>query len=80
MHDERNYWFPAKRRGFGWGWGPPRTWQGWAVLVGFLLLLGLDVLIFPPDTHHAAFVLCALGLTALLLLICWIKGEPLGGD
>jgi hypothetical protein len=50
------------------------------VLVGFLLLLGLGVSIFPPDTHHAAFVLYALVLTALLLLICWIKGEPLGGD
>ena len=50
------------------------------MLVGFLLLLGLDVLIFPPDAHHTAFVLYAIVLTALLLLICWIKGEPLGGD
>jgi hypothetical protein len=24
------YWFPAKR--YGWGWGLPVTWQGWAVL------------------------------------------------
>ena len=31
MKDRDQYWFPAKRR--GWGWGPPTVWQGWAVLV-----------------------------------------------
>ena len=24
--DPPRYWFPAKR--YGWGWGPPSTWQG----------------------------------------------------
>ena len=28
--DRNQYWFPAKRK--GWGWGPPTVWQGWAVL------------------------------------------------
>ena len=27
-------WFPAKT--FGWGWGVPKTWQGWVALVGCL--------------------------------------------
>jgi hypothetical protein len=31
------YWFPAKRR--GWGWGPPHSWQGWVVLAAFFALL-----------------------------------------
>lgn len=31
------YWFPAKQ--YGWGWGLPNAWQGWAVLAGFGLLL-----------------------------------------
>ena len=33
----RKYWFPAKR--YGWGWGPPSAWQGWAVLVTYLVLV-----------------------------------------
>ena len=37
MDRERRYWFPAKR--FGWGWGPPATWQGWCVLLVFLALV-----------------------------------------
>ena len=31
-----NYWFPARR--YGWGWGLPATWQGWLVLAGYVLL------------------------------------------
>lgn len=27
---DRDPWFPAKTVGFGWG--PPRRWQGWVVL------------------------------------------------
>ena len=26
---EKEYWFPAKK--YGWGWGLPSTWQGWVV-------------------------------------------------
>ena len=38
MSDEtKRYWFPAKR--YGWGWGPPATWQGWAVLILWLAVL-----------------------------------------
>jgi len=33
MPQEQNYWFPAKR--YGWGWGIPVTWQGWAVMAIF---------------------------------------------
>ena len=61
--------FPAKA--YGWGWGIPGVWQGWAVLV----------------TYLAAFSFCAfrldglkkvsaqVGLTAALFALCWLKGE-----
>jgi hypothetical protein len=29
MPQDPEYWFPAKR--YGWGWGIPVTWQGWVV-------------------------------------------------
>ncbi len=37
MEGSKRVWFPAVR--YGWGWGPPVTWQGWLVLAGFLVLL-----------------------------------------
>jgi hypothetical protein len=39
MDQRGEYWFPAKR--YGWGWGPPRVWQGWVVLAIFFALLPL---------------------------------------
>ena len=37
MPQDPEYWFPAKR--YGWGWGLPATWQGWTVLAAFLILV-----------------------------------------
>ena len=31
MKKGKDIWFPAKK--FGWGWGLPKVWQGWVVLV-----------------------------------------------
>jgi len=68
------YWFPAKR--YGWGWGKPATWQGWAVLLGFcgLQLAGLRVFDLPAQA--LGFVLWTAVLSAVLLVICWRTGEP----
>lgn len=66
-------WFPAKR--YGWGWGLPVVWQGWAVLVIFGLLLAICAWIFPPQAEAVAFVVCTLLLSALLTLVCWLTGE-----
>ena len=30
MSNNKQYWFRAKR--YGWGWGLPIAWQGWVVL------------------------------------------------
>jgi hypothetical protein len=68
------YWFPAKT--YGWGWGLPSTWEGWSVLAVFVALVVAAVFLFPPRIEPAAFYACIVGLTALLVGICWLKGEP----
>ena len=37
------YWFPVKR--YGWGWGPPATWEGWAVLAAFVSARGRRIVL-----------------------------------
>lgn len=37
MSNIQKYWFSDKR--YGWGWGLPSAWQGWVVLVGYVLFL-----------------------------------------
>ena len=74
MSAEQKYWFPAKR--YGWGWGPPSCWQGWLVLAIYFGLLGMDVLVFPPDRELHLFLVFVACLSALLVGICWVKGEP----
>ncbi len=67
------HWFPAKR--FGWGWGLPIAWQGWAVLaVYFLLLVGGGAMLV-PRVGTEMFAVYAMCLSAVLLAVCWVKGE-----
>jgi hypothetical protein len=69
---DRRYWFPAKR--FGWGWGPPRTWEGWLfVVVWFAVLLAGTAL---RPGHPGRYVLFVVGMLAVMLAVCWAKGEP----
>jgi hypothetical protein len=67
-----SYWFPAKPSGFGWG--PPTSWQGWAFLIGWVLLLvsGSQSLGY---TNMSSIVFLA-GMIAFLLLVLFFKGEP----
>ena len=73
MRDRNRYWFPAKRR--GWGWGPPTVWQGWAVLAGILLANALAAVVLMPR-HIGGFLCFVLAMVLLMLLICSAKGEP----
>ncbi len=68
------YWFPAKR--YGWGWGPPATWQGWVVFVGYLALVLGGVPFVHVPRGSAIYIAYVLGLTVVLLAICWRTGEP----
>ncbi|ULU25923.1 hypothetical protein [Dyella terrae] len=74
MQGEQKYWFPAKR--YGWGWGFPTTWQGLLVLGAYIALLAGGGAWLKADHSHGWFVLYAAALTAVLLLVCWLKGEP----
>ena len=68
------YWFPAKR--YGWGWGPPRTWQGWLVLLGFFALLAAGALVFLPKLQTGYFLAYTTVLVAGLIAVCYLTGEP----
>lgn len=76
------YWFPAKR--YGWGWGLPSSWQGWVVFVGFLALVALGSVLFPPGSHAGWYIGYTLILSGAFVAIAWWKGEPTrwrwGGD
>jgi drug/metabolite transporter (DMT)-like permease len=72
--DDSRYWFPAKR--YGWGWGPPVAWQGWAVLAGFFTFVIAGIFLVPPQRSMPAFAGYMIALTVVLTAICWLKGEP----
>jgi hypothetical protein len=74
MSPTREYWFPAKR--YGWGWGFPVSWQGWMALIVYFLLLGVVVVLFQPARHPFAFGLLVTVLSLALEAVCWLKGEP----
>lgn len=72
----QHLWF--KRKLFGWGWTPV-TWQGWAVIGAYIVLV--SAFAFTIDESSPArevaftFIMPILFLTALLIRICYIKGE-----
>jgi hypothetical protein len=72
--NERKYWFPAKR--YGWGWGIPSSWQGWLVLAAFVALLVVGSFLFPPSAKLGAYLAYVAVLCGLLVGTCWLKGEP----
>ena len=71
---EPRYWFPAKR--YGWGWGLPSTWEGWAVF-GVYALVFAGGLVVERD-RPVGSVLVVLVDSAALVAVCWWKGEPPG--
>jgi hypothetical protein len=72
--DQKKYWFPAKR--YGWGWGLPSAWQGWVVLILFIMLMAFGAVLFPPDRHGISYGLFVCLCSLLLFVVCWWKGEP----
>lgn len=74
MGAHRKYWFPAKR--YGWGWSMPVTWQGWVVLLGYLVLVLAGTLFIDIRVQLERYILYVAALSAVLLIICWRTGEP----
>ncbi len=69
--NEKQFWFPTKT--YGWGWGPPNCWQGWVVLAVYAVLVCGGAFLVPEDV--ILFVAYAVFLTIVLTVVCWIKGE-----
>lgn len=73
MTDKKAAWFPAKEN--GWGWGKPTSWQGWGVIVGYLLSIALVSFWVDPKVDVLTWVgwvsVCTL---ALIGMYVW-KGE-----
>jgi hypothetical protein len=67
------YWFSAKR--YGWGWGLPAAWQGWVVLAAWVALLAALGPILALHSMPLFFVFMAV-MGAALVAVCWAKGEP----
>ncbi|MEN2469427.1 MULTISPECIES: hypothetical protein [Burkholderia] len=74
MNDTHQYWFLAKEH--GWGWGFPVLWQGWVVLLVYIASLVVVGNVFRPDRRPWAFFSAVMLLSALLVLVTWITGEP----
>ena len=65
MNAPKAYWFPAKRR--GWGWGFPTTWQGRAALAVFYGLIALGAATLLPHYGNMVFVVYC-GILCIVLI------------
>ena len=64
------YWFKPKAFGYG---ATPVTWQGWAVVAGFVALVGILVRWAMPQ--HPMFLVLLVPLTLALVWISWAKTD-----
>lgn len=74
MTAKDKYWFRAKR--YGLGWGLPCSWQGWVFFLTWVAVLGIGAVELIP-ARPFVFTLFLAGMTVILVLACYIKGEPL---
>ena len=54
----------------------PSSWQGWVVLASFAALAAAGFFMFPANERPGALFAYFAVLTAVLIAICWLKGEP----
>lgn len=73
---KKDYWF--KRKQYGWGW-VPATWQGWLVMLGYLVAMSLVAFTINEDSTEREivlmFVLPIFVLSVALILVCYKTGE-----
>ncbi len=73
MNEAPRYWFPAKR--YGWGWGPPVTWQGWLVTIAWVATVFVGSLMLAPR-RPLAFAAFTGAMVLVMVAVCLAKGEP----
>lgn len=79
-NNPRGLWFKAKL--YGWGWTPAK-WQGWVVIIVYIGLIAILALTREESvqgnrdsgSNFLTFALPMIVLTALLIFICYKKGE-----
>lgn len=76
----KKLWFKARK--YGWGW-TPITWQGWMLVVGYVVLVtALAISLLPHAgeelgvVYITTFGLFLVSLTSFLIGISYRKGEP----
>lgn len=74
MKAREAYWFPARQQ--GWGWGLPSARHGWIVLYAYGVCLLVNMWLSPPWRDPFSFVLGVVLASAILFIVCWLKGEP----
>jgi hypothetical protein len=67
------FWFPVKQ--YGWGWGIPVRWEGWAVLLLYIAIIGMAGNYFRSRDDVASFLITVALATAILLAVAAWKGE-----
>lgn len=82
MPPPKEYWFPTKK--YGYGWGLPCRWQGWVALAVYAALLAAGALTLLGTAHAPYFVLYVAVVSGAFVVVCVWKGEPprwrWGGD
>jgi hypothetical protein len=74
MDEKPHYWFAAKR--YGWGWGLPLCWQGWVVYIVWIVTMSAAAVYLRHSVPLFVRLAFILGMSVLLLGICYWKGEP----
>jgi len=72
--DEKRLWFPAKK--YGWGWGPPNCWQGWLVILAYVLLVAAGSPLLAVNA--GLYIVHVIILSIILIIVCYLKGEKPG--
>jgi hypothetical protein len=75
MNGRSEWWFPKKKYGFGWGL--PTRWQGWAALAAFLVSIGIGLPLAGEKWGSTGRLVAGIGFSIALIVTCLIKGEPL---
>ncbi|QNK02151.1 hypothetical protein [Dyella telluris] len=69
MKTDKTYWFGPKRVGIGFG---PRSWQGWAAIGLYALLMMVLPDVMGAQLDHRVRVASMVGLTvAFLIVFVW---------
>lgn len=73
----KKIWFATKA--YGVGWGLPLCWQGWIVYLIYVALLfgGIADILIKRKLNPGLLVLYMIGVSVVLSVVCWLKGEKL---